>query len=63
MKSNAAIAVYKLDAEGRYATRVAIKAGKLSLNHLQVLAGLEAGDRIITSEIGEWQDQDRILLN
>lgn len=63
VKSNAAIAVYKLDAEGRYATRVAIEAGKLSLNHLQVLAGLEAGDRIITSEIGEWQDQDRILLN
>jgi len=63
VKTNASISVYKLDADGRYATRVAIKAGKVSLNYLQVLQGLEAGDRIITSEIGSWQDEERILLN
>jgi HlyD family secretion protein len=62
VKSDAAIAVYKLDPAGRYATRVTIQAGKISLNYLQVLRGLSAGDRIITSEIGEWQDQERILL-
>ena len=63
VKSDASISVYKLDADGRYATRVTIRAGKVSLNHLQVLQGLAAGDRIITSEIGEWQDEERILLN
>jgi HlyD family secretion protein len=63
VKTNADIAVYKLDAAGRYASRVTIKAGKVSLNYLQVLEGLAAGDRIITSEIGEWQDKDRILLD
>jgi HlyD family secretion protein len=62
VKNDADITVYKLDPEGRYAQRVTVKAGKVSLNYLQVLAGLQAGDRIITSEIGEWQDQDRILL-
>jgi HlyD family secretion protein len=62
VKNDAAISVYKLDPAGRYAERVTIKAGKVSLNYLQVLSGLEAGDRIITSEIGEWQGQDRILL-
>ncbi|HEX8617481.1 MAG TPA: HlyD family efflux transporter periplasmic adaptor subunit [Thermoanaerobaculia bacterium] len=62
VKNDAAITVYKLDPAERYATRVTIKAGKVSLNYLQVLQGLEAGDRIITSEIGEWQGQDRILL-
>jgi HlyD family secretion protein len=62
VNSDAAIAVYKLDPAGRYATRTTIKAGKVSLNHLQVLQGLQAGDRIITSEIGEWQGQERILL-
>ena len=60
--NDAAIAVYKLDPAGRYASRVVIQAGKVSLNHLQVLQGLQAGDRIITSEIGEWQGHDRILL-
>lgn len=63
VKSDASISVYKLDADGRYATRVTIMAGKVSVNHLQVLQGLAAGDRIITSEIGEWQDEERILLN
>jgi multidrug efflux pump subunit AcrA (membrane-fusion protein) len=63
VKSNGEMSVYKLDAAGRYATRVAIKAGKLSVDHLQVLSGLNAGDRIITSEIGEWQDKERILID
>jgi multidrug resistance efflux pump len=62
VKNDATITVYKLDEAGRYATRVNIKAGKVSLNYLQVLQGLQAGDRIITSEIGEWQSENRILL-
>jgi multidrug efflux pump subunit AcrA (membrane-fusion protein) len=63
VKSNGDMSVYKLDADGRYATRVGVKAGKLSVDHVQVLAGLKAGDRIITSEIGEWQDKERILID
>jgi RND family efflux transporter MFP subunit len=63
VKDNAEITVYKLDsAAGRYATRVTIKAGKVSLNYMQVLQGLQAGDRIITSETAGYQDQGRILL-
>jgi HlyD family secretion protein len=63
VKTNALISVYKLDAAGRYAARITIKAGKLSVSYLQVLQGLRAGDRIITSDIGEWQDKERILIN
>lgn len=62
VKNDAAITVWKLDPAGRYATKVRIRAGAVSLNDLQVLSGLQAGDRIITSEIGEFQDQQRILL-
>lgn len=62
VKNDAAITVYKLDPAGHYATRVTIQAGVVSLNHLQVLQGLQEGDRIITSEIGEWQGQQRILM-
>ena len=62
VKNDASITVYKLDPSDHYATRVPIKAGKVSLNYMQVLQGLNAGDRIITSEIGGFQDQERILL-
>ena len=63
VKTNASVTVYKLDPAGRYASRVTIQAGKLSLNYLQVLRGLSVGDRIITSDIGDWQDKARILIN
>ncbi|MEO8380302.1 MAG: HlyD family efflux transporter periplasmic adaptor subunit [Acidobacteriota bacterium] len=62
VKNDASMTVYKLDPSGNYATKVPVRTGKVSLNYLQVLEGLRAGDRIITSEIGEWQDQERILL-
>jgi multidrug resistance efflux pump len=62
VKNDAEIAVYKLDPAGSYATRTTIRAGKISLSYMEVLQGLQAGDRIITSEVGEWQGQDRILL-
>ncbi len=62
VKNDATIAVYKLDPAGRYATRTTIKVGKLSLNYMQVLEGLRTGDRIITSEIDEFKDQERVLL-
>jgi HlyD family secretion protein len=63
VKSDSVISVYKLDSSGRYAERSQIKVGKVSVNSVQVLQGLDVGDRIITSETGEWQDQERILLN
>ncbi|TXH64669.1 MAG: HlyD family efflux transporter periplasmic adaptor subunit [Lysobacteraceae bacterium] len=63
VKSDAVITVYKLDSAGKYAERASIRVGKVSVNQVQVLEGLKAGDRIITSEISEWQDQERILLN
>lgn len=62
VKRDTAISVYKLDADGRYATRTTIEAGKVSLDRMQVVHGLREGDRIITSEVGAWQDHDRILL-
>jgi HlyD family secretion protein len=63
VKNDSDIAVYKLDGEGHYASRVMIKVGKASLNYVEIIRGLQAGDRIITSEPGAWQDKDRILIN
>jgi HlyD family secretion protein len=62
VKNDADLVVYRLDPDGRYATRATVRAGRVSLHHLQVVNGLRAGDRIITSETGEWQGQDRVLL-
>lgn len=61
-QANANVAVYKVDASGDYAEKVVIRSGKLSLTQMQVLQGLKAGDRIITSEAGDWQNKNRIRI-
>jgi HlyD family secretion protein len=59
---DATLSIYKLDASANYAERVVIKSGKLSLTTMQVTQGLRAGDQIITSEAGDWQNKDRIRI-
>lgn len=63
VKANSDVSVYKVDATGRYAERVVVKAGRLSLTQMQVIEGLKPGDRIITSEAGEWQDKERVRID
>jgi multidrug efflux pump subunit AcrA (membrane-fusion protein) len=63
VKSNASLPVYLLDRGENYAERTVFASGKVSLDHVQVLSGLKEGDRIITSETGEWQGKERILLS
>ncbi|MGD0831819.1 MAG: efflux RND transporter periplasmic adaptor subunit [Terracidiphilus sp.] len=62
VKNDSTIVVYKLDKDGHYANRTTIRVGMVSVDYLQVLDGLKEGDRIITSEIGEWQGQEHVLL-
>jgi multidrug efflux pump subunit AcrA (membrane-fusion protein) len=62
VKPDAQITVYRLDESGNYAVRTPIRAGKVSLDYLQVISGLAEGDRIITSETGEWRNNEKILL-
>lgn len=62
VKANASVSLYRVDAGGNYADRTVVKVGKLSTDYMQVLGGLRPGDRIITSETGEWQGKDKILL-
>lgn len=57
------ISMYKLDPKDRYAMRVAVSVGKVSANYVQVVGGLKAGDRVITSDTSQWQSQPRILLD
>lgn len=62
VKPDATVSVYKLDPSGQYATRVPIHVGKVSMDLMQVTGGLATGDQVITSETGEWQGQEKILL-
>jgi beta-lactamase regulating signal transducer with metallopeptidase domain len=57
---NASISVFKL--LGNDAERVKVRFGRASVQRIEVLEGLKAGDQIILSDMSEWENVDRIHL-
>ncbi|MES2219849.1 MAG: HlyD family efflux transporter periplasmic adaptor subunit, partial [Acidobacteriota bacterium] len=60
---NSTISLFKLDPTGNYATRVAVKVGRASVNEIQILSGLKEGDNVILSDMSRWDNVDRIRLD
>ncbi|MHB1838563.1 MAG: efflux RND transporter periplasmic adaptor subunit [Acidobacteriaceae bacterium] len=60
---NSTISLFKLDPSGNYATRVAVKVGRASVNEIQILGGLKEGDTVILSDMSRWDNVDRIRLD
>jgi HlyD family secretion protein len=57
------VGIFKLDAEGAYATRTQVKLGRSSVNTIEVVSGLVPGDKVILSDMAQWDANDRIKLN
>src|SRR5882672_12935641 len=47
---------------GGFATRAQVKLGRSSVNSLEVISGLAAGDQVILSDMSAWDAFDRIRL-
>ncbi len=62
-QSNSRITLFKLVDGGRTATRVVVRLGGSSVSEVQILEGLDEGDRVILSDMSEWDAADRIGLN
>jgi len=60
---NSTITLFKLGPDGKTAVRVPVKVGRASVNSIQVLEGLQAGDTVILSDMSRWDGTDRIRLN
>ncbi len=57
------VTIFKIDADGKYATRVQVKLGRASVNAIEVKEGLRVGDRVILSDMSAFDGHDRIKLN
>ena len=44
---NSTITLFKIDPDGKGATRVPVKLGRTSVNTIEILDGLKVGDRVI----------------
>lgn len=56
------ITLFRLDAAGDEAVRVRVRLGKISVNAVQIVAGLQPGDRVILSDMSAWNDYSRVRL-
>ena len=48
--------------DGTGATRVQVKLGRTSVNTVEVVAGLDVGDKVILSDMSAWDAFDRVRL-
>ncbi len=56
------VSLFKVDADGVYATRVPVRLGRSSVDAIEVVEGLAEGDRVILSDMSAWDGVDRIRL-
>jgi multidrug efflux pump subunit AcrA (membrane-fusion protein) len=56
------LSLFRLDPDGKGATRVPVKVGRASVEDIQVLEGLKEGDTVILSDMSRWDGMDRIRL-
>ncbi len=56
------LSLFKLDPDGKGATRVPVKVGRASVNDIQVIEGLKEGDTVILSDMSRSDGVDHIRL-
>ncbi|MDI1318887.1 MAG: hypothetical protein PSW75_01670 [bacterium] len=57
------VGIFKLAAEGNEAVRTQVQLGRSSVNTIEIVQGLSPGDRVILSDMSQWDANDRIRLN
>jgi HlyD family secretion protein len=61
-QAESTIGLFKLVDGGAEAVRVNVKLGKSSVNTIEVLGGLQVGDKVILSDMSQWDAYDRVRL-
>lgn len=59
---NSTLSLFRVDPDGKTATRVPVRVGRASVNNIQVLDGLHPGDTVILSDMSRYDADDRVRL-
>ncbi len=57
------VGIFKLTPDGSGAARTQVQLGRSSVSTIEIVKGLEPGDRVILSDMSQWDANDRIKLN
>jgi multidrug efflux pump subunit AcrA (membrane-fusion protein) len=61
-RDNAGVTLFRLDPNGKTATRVQVRLGRVSANAVEIVQGLQPGDRIVLSEVPLPDNTERIRI-
>lgn len=56
------VEIFKLDPDGKGASRVKVELGRSSVNSVEIVKGLNDGDQVILSDMSRWDKYDRVRL-
>ena len=57
------VGMFKIDADGKTATRVPVELGRSSVNTIEIVRGLKEGDQVILSDMSRYDNQNQIKLD
>ena len=61
-KPHTRVPLFKLVEDGNGAQRVMVELGNASMDRVEIVAGLQPGDRVIVSDMSTWSKCDRLLV-
>ena len=62
-QEDSVISLFRIEADGTHATRTRVGLGRASVNAIEVLEGLEPGDRVVLSDMSTWDQFDRVRID
>jgi HlyD family secretion protein len=60
-QEQSAVGLFKVQPDGT-ATRVQVKLGRISVNAVEILSGVNVGDQVVLSDMSTWDAFDRVRL-
>lgn len=62
-QSGADTTLFRIGPDGRQAQRVPVRLGRASVNQIEIVQGLKAGDQIILSDTSQWDRHERLKID
>ena len=61
-QDNTNITLFRVDPDTGLAKRVPVKLGRGSVNQIEIINGLNAGDEVVVSDMSKWENVDAVQL-
>lgn len=61
-QAESTVGLFKLDPDGKTATRVNVKLGRSSVSTIEIISGLQPKDKVIVSDMSQWDNVSKVRL-